>query len=874
MDKMVKSQIAILNLTGGLSTELTDYFAQKQIVVIDPEVDASNYQWTHILTKNVHDFTHLRGTYDTIENDVRIISLSTVDDLQHFIGSNGKLILDEVWMQNSLGSFILDKFFQEYGGIALGDNYPSFKEQGSFIIANPFNTGEYLDRLVHNAFMDGVSALSIKTFFDHLVMYLTGLKTKGKLGMPLEVTYGNFNDVFAVQFHFFTKDLILEDVTASLSSKFSKQAEEYLLNVAVQSSDFFDFTLLKEVNKTVITALWTKDARIKIENRGLLFNEVSSTAAITNYPSEGATSFQMSNPFLEDFSEKIVLPAGPVELDNHSETVKGSEEEIPEVQVIHGTEVEDEIITLVKGKVEEEQEQVFRISGEKFDVDNFAFRVSSGIEDKAKGDNILKIKSLKDELPDAIKNSFQLFTQNLNKSMDAISEEDLEVFKEVEVPKIIKETTKKIDTQFKVAAAAAAAANKISKSTDPNVAALNSENESLKSKVKTLMTEVKILKEAKLAMAEAHAKSKNEAEVVIQTVQTVDNNDTSLKVQMIQKMQEQKSLNEQDTKKLAALMERETKYLKDAKENEIQLKKLQIEFVQKESIFAQEIEKVIRLAKSKDLILTKTKEGLSKLVEQKDKELKSTTEKLNQASKALASNQTQNQANMIRELERKVLNHEKMIEIYKNKISQKPAAKAEDETSKEDVRRIQMMNATMKNQLDMAKKEINKYQERIATDTAALNTLKTEKNKTDALLKKAMLDSKKEEIAAAGNTHTDQDYKNLQAQLELLESSFKENQTRYRDMEGKLQDALRAQKKEVVSDDQSTKGKTAHLEGNVRKLTQDLVEAKNQLAEMKKETNKLRQEKTALQNLADKMKKEADKTKAAAPKKPTGGKAA
>jgi hypothetical protein len=873
MDKMVKPQIAILNLTGGLSAELADYFAQKQIVVVDPEVDTTNYKWTHILTRNVHDFTHLRGTYDTVEDDVRIISLSVVEDIQHFIASNGKLILDEIWLENSLGSFILDKFFQEYGGISLGDNYPTFKEQGSFIIANPFNTGEYLDRMVHNAFMDGVSALSIKTFFDHLVMYLTGLKTKGKLGMPIEVTYGNFDDVFGVQFHFFTKDLILDDVTASLSSKISKKAEEYLLNVAIQSSDFFDFTLLKEVNKTVITALWSKDTRIKVENRGLLFNEVSAAATITNYPSEGATSFQMNNPFLEDFSEKIVLPASADLEDKHSETVKGSAEETPEVKVIHGSEIEDEIITLVKGKVEEE-EQVFRISGEKFNVDNFAFRVSSGIEEKAKGDNILKIKSLKNELPDAIKNSFQLFTQSLNKSIDSISEEDLETFKELEVPKIIKATTKKIDTQFKVAAADAAAAVKSSLATDSSAAALNVENESLKSKVKTLMTEVKILKEAKLAMAEAQAKSKAEAQEVIQIVQTVENSDTALKVHMIQKMQEQKSLNEQDTKKLAALMERETKFLKDAKENEIQLKKLQIELVQKESIFAQEIEKVIRLMKSKDLILTKTKEGLTTIAEQKDKELKITAEKLNQASKALASNQTQNQANLIRELERKVMNHEKMIEIYKNKISQKPAAKAEDETSKEDIRRIQMLNATMKNQLDMAKKEITKYQDRVASDSSAMNLLKAEKIKSDSLLKKALLENKKEETVTAGNTHTDQDYKNLQAQLELLESSFKENQTRYRDMEGKLQDALKAQKKDVMTDDQNTKGKTAHLEGNVRKLTQDLVEAKNQLAEMKKETNKLRQEKTALQNLADKMKKEADKTKAAAPKKPVGGKAA
>lgn len=866
MDKMVKNHIAILNLTGGLSEELTNYFAQKQMIVVDPEMDTTTYKWTHILTKDLNDFTHLRATYDTVETDVRIISLSIVEDLQHFIASNGKLILDEVWMQSALGSFILDKFFQEYGGISLGDNYPTFKEQGSFIITNPFNTGEYLDRLVHNAFLDGVSALSIKTFFDHLVMYLTGLKTKGKLGMPIEVTYGNFNDIFGVQFHFFTKDLILDDVTASLSSKISKKAEEYLLNVAIQSSDFFDFTLLKEVNKTVITALWSKDTRIKIENRGLLFNEVSAQASITNYPTEGVTSFQMNNPFLEDFSEKIVLPGAPGVQDDFSQAVKGPPAEIPEVRIIHGTEVEEEIITIVKGKVEEEEE-VFRISGEKFDVDTFAFRVSSGIDAKAKGDDILKIKSLKNELPDAIKNSFQMFTQSLNKTMESISEEDLAKFKELEVPKIIKETTKKVDSQFKAAAFAL-------KGSDPATAALNLENENLKSKVKILMTEVKILKDTKAAMAEAQMKAKAATEVSIQTAQTIDNNDSALKVQMIQKMQEQKSLNEQDTKKLAALMERETKYLKEAKENEIQLKKLQIETGQKESLYAQEIEKLNRLSKSKDLIVTKTKEGLSKLIEQKDKELQSTTEKLNQASKALASNQTQNQANMIRELERKVMNHEKMIEIYKNKISQKPVAKADDEISKEDFRRIQMLNSTMKNQLEMSKKEIAKYQDRITADTSSLNALKSEKNKVDALLKKALLDNKKEEAASSGNTHTDQDYKNLQAQLELLESSFKENQTRYRDMEGKLQDALRSQKKEIVTDDQNAKGKTAHLEGNVRKLTQDLVEAKNQLAEMKKETNKLRQEKTALQNLADKLKKEADKTKAAAPKKPSGGKAA
>lgn len=110
--------------------------------------------------------------------------------------------------------------------------------------------------------------------------------------MPIEVMYGYFEDVFGVQLHFFTKDLLLEDVTSSLSSNISKKAEEYLLNIAVKSSDFFDFTLLRQVNKTVITGLWTKDDRIQSENRGLLFNDLSASPQLQAIQQKGSPHFK------------------------------------------------------------------------------------------------------------------------------------------------------------------------------------------------------------------------------------------------------------------------------------------------------------------------------------------------------------------------------------------------------------------------------------------------------------------------------------------------------------------------------------------------------------------------------------------------------
>ena len=854
MDKQVKTKTAILNLAGELSPELATYFARKNILVVDPETDNTNHTWTHILTKETHDFTNLCTTYDTIEKDVKIISLTPVDDLQHFIVSNGKLIIDEIWMKNNLGSFILDKFLQESGGIALEDNYPTFKEKGSFIITNPFNTGEYLDQMVQSAYLDGISGLSIKTFFDHLVMYLTGLKNKGKLGMPIEVMYGFFEEIFGVQLHFYAKDLILEDVSSSLSSNISKKAEKYLLNIAVQSTDFFDFTLLSEVNKTVITGLWTKDERIQSENRGLLFTDLTAAAGITSYPTEGITSFQVNAQPLTDLSDKIVLPPSAAE-EAFKTTVSGSKDE-------------EEVIQHIKGMAKEE-EQVFKISGSKdFDVEKYAFRVSAGVEEKNKGDKNLKIKSLQNGLPEAIKSNFHTYASKLNKSVEDLTEEEFKKFNDNELPLIIKQTSIDVDSQTTSSKA-------IEKAFEAKVNTLNSENEVLKNKMKTLMTEVKILKESKTQMAEIQAKAAQAAANTTMNQHASINADSNLKAQILEKMNLQKGLSEEDSKKLAAVLEKEAKFYKESKEHEIQLKKLQIETIQKDAFFSQEIEKLNRSLRAKELVVTKTKEGFSKLLDGKINEISNLNEKLNQMSKLMATSQNQNQGQQIRDLERQVLNHEKMIEIYKTKIIQKPVAKTEDDSSKEETRRLQLINTQIKHQIEILKKEAAKFQERLASDSAAMNVLKLDKIKLEQALKKAAQYARREVTENANNHQQDQEIKKLQLQHDFLDSQLKEKIIVQKELEFKLQEALKSQKKQIITEEASTKGKTAHLENNVRKLTQDLVESRNQLGEMKKETNKLRQDKISLQNQFDKMKKDLEKARGAVPQKPgTPGKAA
>jgi hypothetical protein len=905
--------LAILNLTGEFLPELGDYFASRGVLVVDPLTSSEQHDWTHIITKDVHHFDFINETYKLSENNCHIISLSKVEDLQNFTVNNGNMVLDDCWFKGSMGAFIMDKYFQGYGGISLGDNYPSFKEEGSFNIANPFNTGEYLDRMVQKAFEAGIEALTLKTYFDHLVMYLAGLKKKGKAGLPFEVTYGVFEEIFAVQVHFFSQRLEILDVATSLSSSISRKAEEYFLNTAVQSADFFDFSYMPEVNKVVVTALWTKEERIKFENRGLMFTSLQGGVTLARIETDFSTPLTISNAPLEDMTEKVSIPSSlPEEVSKtvlksqnaepeSAVTVKGSDEELdgstlvkgsPETEdealLIKGEEQLEELVQTIRGKFEEDK-SVVRIAGDKLDVDKFSVKIAASVDESTQ-EKDMKVRSLGMKLPDTIKTGLFDFAKNLNKDVKDLDDSDLDNFQVQKLPEIIQQglsqqvrlqaapqkaelNEMKVQSLFSgTPAFAPGQSNEAFKALEAKLMTANSDNQKLLSQMKALTSEVRILKESRTKMAEIQMKA-TQAAGEINLKEQQDDQDEELRRHFQQKLNDQKSLNEQELKKLSSLLDRESKLMAVVKNEEMKARKLQIEAQHKETFFVAELEKSERQTKAKDLMLIKTKETFTKLIEKKDREVSDLKTKAEQLTKALATGPSSTQTQQIKDLEKQNQNLTKQVEVYKIKISSLASnmvpTKNED-TLKDESRKLQMINQQMKNQLDMAKKEVEKLQAKTTADNSQLMTLKQDRVKLEALLKKATLENNKEVVPQS--TQSDQELKRLQAQNQILETQVKDSSQKITNLETKLVEALKPQK-HVGGGDEGSKVKVTQLENSVKKLTQDLLAAKNQVSEEKKETNKLRQEKTALQNQLDKMKKEADKSKPASPKKP-GGKAA
>ncbi len=828
--------LAILNLAGEFPTELANYFASREIQVINPLIDSTKLEWTHIFTKDVADYSVIDATYEAIKNDIVIVSLSKVVDLQDFVLNNGKMVFDEQWLTGSMGGFILDKFFQEYAGISLEDNFPNFKEIGSFKIANPFSTGEYLDRMVFEAFEKNISGLSIKTYFDHLLMYLAGLKNKGRVGLPIEISYGMMNEVFGVQMHFFAQNLTMDDVTMSLSASFAKRPEEYLLNVAIQSAEFFDFTMLSGVNKIVITGLWTAENTVKIENRSLMFTNLSPSARISAYPTQAADSFVIKDGEIGDMTAKINIPdreeeipemeVTPAEvIEEHLTVIGPSSPEEEVVTTVGGGEEEDDFSKVVKGSNKEKDNFVTKLGGNKEEKDNFSMKIGGGETDDGKGK--FNMKSLGGG--SSSKDNANSFFKN-----------------------IPSEKEKELEEQLR--------------------SAFN-DNERLKTKVKILASEVENVKNTKNKMNELKARAEEVEGLKVKSLSP----DDELKKQMQHKLSESRQLSPQEMAKLNSLLERETKFIEEAKHNEIKLKKLQLELLQKDMVFTQELEKAQRSSTSKDIVLVKAKEAMVRVTEKKDAEIQSLRDRFDQVNKVLASSPNQVLQTTIKDLEKQNINLNKMLEVYKNKVTSLATAiestKGDDGSFKDEARRLGMMTTTLKNQADSAKKDLDKLKEKNTQDTILIGGLRQEKLKLESMLKRASQEAPKAQVNL--NVQVENDLLKFKQQAQGQEVQIREMSMKMRDMERRLAEAVKNTRTNTSALDENPKAKVSHLEASLKKITGDLMAAQNQTGEMKKETNKLRSENQSLQNQLAQTKKELEKLKPATPKKPgEGGKAA
>lgn len=397
-----------------------------------------------------------------------------------------------------------------------------------------------------------------------------------------------------------------------------------------------------------------------------------------------------------------------------------------------------------------------------------------------------------------------------------------------------------------------------------------------KAQLDAAMTEIRVLKDArsqlydieqktKAATLEARSKVDQIKEEIIPVEQ---------KIQIIQDLAAGKEIDPENTERLKEALQREQQIIQAARTAEQEIKKTKIEMLQKEAIFAQEIEKANRALKSRDLVVQKVKDSLTIVMAKKDKEIQGLTAKMTELISSQAASQQQGQIQKLRTLEQEKQSLTRLVEVYKNKLTSMASnmekqAGTGTANKEDDIRKVTLDKQRAEVALQVAQKDATKLKSRIELDQAELARLRGEKKRLEEALKSAL--STSGPVMATGpvkNETYDKELAALQGELKSQQQKASKYELTIKDLEAKVTELTGMLAKSAVGgpNDPNVK-KMAQMESTVKKLSSDFAAATNQLGESKKEINKARAENTALKNMVEKLKKDLEKAKPAAPGK-------
>jgi hypothetical protein len=402
------------------------------------------------------------------------------------------------------------------------------------------------------------------------------------------------------------------------------------------------------------------------------------------------------------------------------------------------------------------------------------------------------------------------------------------------------------------------------------------DNKVVKRELEKALIELKVLKDSRVQVEKIEKKTQElvRSEIIHEPIPAKVSDKEVIpveeKIRIIQDLATGKKVDPRETQRLKEALEREQKILMTAREAEQNVKIAKIEIQKKDLLFAQEIEKANRALKSRDLIVQKAKDGLTVMLERKDKEIKDLNSKLSNVISSSVSTQQANQEQKLRVLEQEKQSLNRLIEVYKNKLTSM-AANLEKQNGgsnpkkDEDVRKVTLEKQRAEVALNLTQKEVTKLKSRTELDQAELTRLRSERKRLEEALKSA-LSTTGPVIATplATNDAHEKALASLQNELKLQTQKTNKYELNIKELELKVTELSGLLTKSAASggaSDQAMKGKMAQMDASVRKLSADFAAATNQLGEAKKEINKARAENTALKNTLERLKKDLEKNK-------------
>lgn len=287
---MSDKKLLILNLLDETREELKTYLDKLGAELCTREEWNSDMELTHILCDSEEQAKSVEKDFSAAKNSIFIVVFSQVKDIKSFLLHNGRLVIDPSILETKLGEYLLNKFFKENHNIHLDESFgEKFGETKKYEVINHLNIGHIIDEISVDSFEADFNIVSIRSFLDHVIIYLTYLKQAGLSGIPFEIESSFDDENFAINLHAPVKNFSAEYMMDAFGNVNSKDPLQYILSVVNRSCDFLDVTFIENPARIVFTGFWNKNKKKLI---GLSFNNILTASQMMAQMEKKLKDFQ------------------------------------------------------------------------------------------------------------------------------------------------------------------------------------------------------------------------------------------------------------------------------------------------------------------------------------------------------------------------------------------------------------------------------------------------------------------------------------------------------------------------------------------------------------------------------------------------------
>jgi|GEM_PF-4580707 hypothetical protein len=391
----MKDKKTILLKCPSYSKQVYRLLSEKLYEVYDQE------SFDELKEKPQVDFTFLESTGEINSASGKVVLLCAPKSYQKCFEGAVDAVIWPKMLEHEVGQTLLKRLLGENSSLGIESVYSRSEiDFKTFRFMDHLSMGHYADILAQSADQLGYSPLSIRTYFDTIACFLSSLGNK--LGLPYDVDYGVWRDVFVIQMHATCQDLVRPDFLKAMSDFSVTHPEQGLLKQAISQVDALDIFQLERSERVVLTAQWFHpDFKQKAQGHpSLLIHEVPSFEGIK--PSFGQNTLMgpektawtkvggvteayeqavqnVQGMSFSDIYQMVNGDAVPEELD--IEKIKALLGVTDDDILVRGSIEEDESFSRVKGSPEDLGEEASRVEGEGADEKESSLTVKGQSED-------------------------------------------------------------------------------------------------------------------------------------------------------------------------------------------------------------------------------------------------------------------------------------------------------------------------------------------------------------------------------------------------------------------------------------------------------------------------------------------------------------